>query len=116
MFARLTTALVAFTLVSAVVANPAPTEIEYEQCEGGTVQCCASYQKATDLNAEWTKWLGFLNINARQVDANVGFTCTGVKAGGIGGAASCTQQKLCCTNSNFNGVVAIGCTPILSAL
>ncbi|EAU82003.1 hydrophobin-315 [Coprinopsis cinerea okayama7 len=114
MFARLSTALLAFTLATAVVAAPGgrPSEVEYEQCNGGEIQCCNSYQKADSLDYNTSKLLGLLNIDVKQITAGVGLTCTGINAVGIGGGSSCTQQKVCCTNNKFNGVVALGCSPI----
>ncbi|EAU81972.1 hypothetical protein CC1G_09158 [Coprinopsis cinerea okayama7 len=118
MFARLSAAFVAFTLATAVIAAPGgrPSEVEYEQCNGGTVQCCNSYQKADSIDHSASKLLNLLNIDVKQVAAGLGLSCTGVNVVGIGGGSSCTQQKVCCNNNSFNGVVALGCTPINASL
>ncbi|EAU80639.1 hypothetical protein CC1G_10206 [Coprinopsis cinerea okayama7 len=111
MFARLTSALLAFTLVSAVVAG-GPKSVEYEQCNGGEIQCCNSVQQSNSLDSSLTKLLGLLKVDIKQITGQVGVGCTAVNVLGVGGGSSCTQQKVCCSNNSFNGVVALGCSPI----
>ncbi|KAJ3502602.1 hypothetical protein NMY22_g18530 [Coprinellus aureogranulatus] len=41
----------------------------------------------------------------------VGVTCTPISVIGVGGN-SCNAQTVCCENNSFNGLVAVGCTPV----
>ncbi|TFK22686.1 fungal hydrophobin [Coprinopsis marcescibilis] len=116
MFARATAVLAAFTLFTAALAAPGGnTETEFEQCNGGKVQCCNSVQEANSLSAPMKALLGVLKVDVTQLTGQVGVTCTGVNVIGLGGP-SCSNQQVCCNNNNFNGVVALGCTPINLAL
>ncbi|KAH8823191.1 hydrophobin-251 [Flagelloscypha sp. PMI_526] len=80
-----------------------------DKCNTGPVQCCNSMSKAGDEGT--TKILHSLNIKDVAKDITVGLTCSPVNVIGIG-SNSCNAQPVCCENNNFNGVVAIGCTPI----
>ncbi|KAH6899495.1 hydrophobin, partial [Coprinopsis sp. MPI-PUGE-AT-0042] len=86
--------------------------IQYEQCNGGTVQCCNWTQSSKNLSNGLQGLLAGLGVNVSQLTGQVGVTCTGVKVLAVGGGSSCTQQKVCCSNNNFNGAVALGCNPI----
>ncbi|KAH6899499.1 hydrophobin-315 [Coprinopsis sp. MPI-PUGE-AT-0042] len=112
MFARLSTALLTLTLASAVLAGGHPTEVEYEQCNGGTVQCCESTQSSKNLSYGMQGLIAGLGVKVSQLTGQVGLGCSGVQVVAVGGSSSCTQQKVCCSNNNFNGVVALGCNPI----
>ncbi|GAB88060.1 hypothetical protein GORBP_124_00010, partial [Gordonia rubripertincta NBRC 101908] len=50
-------------------------------------------------------------IVVQGVNIPIGLTCDPISVIGIGGN-SCTAQPVCCENNNFNGVVALGCTPV----
>ncbi|TFK37191.1 hypothetical protein BDQ12DRAFT_608162, partial [Crucibulum laeve] len=45
------------------------------------------------------------------ISGQVGATCSPVTVAGLAGN-SCSAQTVCCSHNNFNGVVALGCTPI----
>ncbi|KAH9476586.1 Fruiting body protein SC3 [Psilocybe cubensis] len=79
------------------------------QCDTGSLQCCNSTGTASD--GAISKLLGLLGIVVQDVTALVGVNCTPITVIGAGGD-SCTAQPVCCTNNSFNGVVALGCTPI----
>ncbi|KIJ33018.1 hypothetical protein M422DRAFT_265047 [Sphaerobolus stellatus SS14] len=80
------------------------------QCNTGDAQCCNSDSSASNPSA--AALLGLLGIVVQGVDVLVGITCSPIIAIGVGGGANCAQQPVCCTNTSFNGVVNIGCTPI----
>ncbi|TFK32947.1 hydrophobin, partial [Crucibulum laeve] len=65
--------------------------------------------KASD--ASISKLLGLLGVVVQDVNALVGVTCTPITVIGAG-SNSCSAQTVCCTNNSFNGVVALGCSPI----
>ncbi|KIJ57419.1 hypothetical protein M422DRAFT_149325, partial [Sphaerobolus stellatus SS14] len=73
-------------------------------------QCCNSVTSASDpLTAAL---LGLLGIVLQSVDVLIDTRCTPITVIGVGSGANCTQQPVCCTDNNFNGLVNIGCTPI----
>ncbi|KAG5718506.1 hypothetical protein E4T56_gene15353 [Termitomyces sp. T112] len=93
MFARLSAAIVlALPLLAAAT------------CSSGQPQCCNSLLDATtDGVAQFLENL--LGVDVQSITGLVGLTCGPLSAG-------CTQQNVCCSNNNFNGLVALGCTPI----
>ncbi|KAF5322781.1 hypothetical protein D9619_000600 [Psilocybe cf. subviscida] len=102
----------AFALASLAVSTLAaatPLEARTGQCSTGTAQCCNSVQAANSPSV--ATLLGLLGIVVSTVTAQVGVTCSPITAVGVGGT-SCSAQPVCCTDNSFNGVVALGCTPI----
>ncbi|CAA7269621.1 unnamed protein product [Cyclocybe aegerita] len=55
--------------------------------------------------------LGILGLVINPINAIVGVTCSPIDVIGIGGN-SCSAQPVCCQNNSFNGIIAIGCTPV----
>ncbi|KAF5363307.1 hypothetical protein D9756_000200 [Leucocoprinus leucothites] len=99
-------ALVAAALATSAIAG-GPTG--GNSCSTGPVQCCNTVTKASDPAA--SKILGLLGVVVQDLNVLVGLTCTPITVIGAGGN-SCTAQTVCCENNSFNGVIAIGCTPI----
>jgi len=77
------------------------------QCNTGPVQCCNSVTTASDPVASIL--LGLLGVIGLGSNVLVGLTCSPLS---IIGGTSCTTQPVCCTDNSFNGVIAIGCSPI----
>ncbi|KJA19423.1 hypothetical protein HYPSUDRAFT_143833 [Hypholoma sublateritium FD-334 SS-4] len=99
-----------FTLTPLVLAAfVAVGSAQSSQCNTGPIQCCNSVQQGNAPAA--AALLGGLGIVLQDVTALVGLTCSPITAVGVSGN-SCTQQTVCCSNNSFNGVVALGCTPI----
>ncbi|TFK23998.1 fungal hydrophobin [Coprinopsis marcescibilis] len=96
--------------VSALVLATSATDTN--QCNGGQVQCCNKSQSANNLDNSTKTLLAGLNIDVSKLSGNVGVSCTAVNVVGAGGGSKCNLQQVCCSNNNFNGVVALGCTPI----
>ncbi|KAK0184041.1 hydrophobin-251 [Armillaria mellea] len=59
----------------------------------GTAQCCESTQ----------------SVSSRHLYSGV--TCSPISVIGVGGT-QCNNQVVCCDDNNFNGLIALGCTPI----
>ncbi|TFK28605.1 hydrophobin-315 [Coprinopsis marcescibilis] len=114
MIARVASAIFALALVGAASAAPHGSESSttYSQCNGGEVQCCNTVQESNSLSAPLKSLLSVLEIDITQLTGQVGASCTGVNVIGLGASPSCSNQQVCCNNNNFNGVVALGCTPI----
>ncbi|KAF9448228.1 fungal hydrophobin [Macrolepiota fuliginosa MF-IS2] len=100
-------ALVAAALATSVLAGGAPAPAS--QCNTGPIQCCDSVQAANSPAA--SKLLALLGVVVQDVSVLVGITCTPITVIGAGGN-SCSAQPVCCENNSFNGVVAIGCSPV----
>ncbi|KIJ45031.1 hypothetical protein M422DRAFT_167661, partial [Sphaerobolus stellatus SS14] len=83
--------------------------VPISQCNTGNAQCCNSTSLST--NPVTALLLGLLGVVVHGVDVLVGITCSPINLLAIGGP-NCSQQPVCCTNNNFNGIVNIGCTPI----
>ncbi|KAF8131006.1 hydrophobin-251 [Boletus edulis] len=79
-------------------------------CNSSSVNCCNSVQTDAVNKPEYS----FLKTVLAQVDViastPLGLTCNPISVIGVG-SNSCSQQTVCCDNNNFNGVVAVGCTP-----
>ncbi|ESK88564.1 hydrophobin 2 [Moniliophthora roreri MCA 2997] len=99
-----------FTLAAlASVVAAAPGGQSDSQCNTGPIQCCNSVQAADSTTV--TTLAGLLGIVISDVTALVGLNCNPISVIGVGGN-SCTQQPVCCTGNNFNGLIVVGCTPI----
>ncbi|KAK0236362.1 hydrophobin-251 [Armillaria nabsnona] len=110
MFARIYA--LAFTLFFAMplfVAGSAVPRGGTSGCTTGETQCCQSVQ-STPSDPVATL-LGLLGVALGSIGANVGVTCSPISVIGIGGN-SCSAQTVCCEDNSFNGLVALGCTPI----
>ncbi|KAF6756253.1 hydrophobin-251 [Ephemerocybe angulata] len=108
------TLITALALASVAVAVPTggpilPPPIPASQCNTGPVQCCNSVQSAGDPSL--AALFALLGISVTDVNAIVGLTCTPISVIALPGN-SCSAQPVCCTNNTFNGVVALGCTPV----
>ncbi|PPQ68718.1 hypothetical protein CVT26_003624 [Gymnopilus dilepis] len=99
-------------LATLAAANPVRRgEQTTTQCTTGSLQCCESVEQAGKLSTPVTTLLGLLGIVVQGVTAMVGVTCSPVTVIGTGGT-SCSEQPVCCTNNSFNGLVALGCSPL----
>ncbi|KAG6810321.1 hypothetical protein H0H92_012410 [Tricholoma furcatifolium] len=79
-------------------------------CSSDKELCCNSVHDSQD--AEVAKIFSLIGIAAQGVTGQVGVTCVPVSAlVGINGQ-SCSQQTVCCADNNYNGIVALGCTPV----
>ncbi|KLO09586.1 fungal hydrophobin [Schizopora paradoxa] len=104
------------TILAAATAVPAPSKTTSTtptptptQCNTGSLECCNSVQSASSPAA--ASLLALLGIVLQDLDVLVGITCSPLTGVGISGT-SCSSDPVCCDNNSFNGVIAIGCTPI----
>ncbi|KLO16830.1 fungal hydrophobin, partial [Schizopora paradoxa] len=79
------------------------------QCNVGSLQCCDSTESSS--NVVTSILLGLLGIVLEGVNVPIGVTCSPITVVGVSGT-SCNASPVCCENNSFNGVVAIGCTPV----
>ncbi|KAK0447417.1 hydrophobin-251 [Desarmillaria tabescens] len=110
MFARLYTLFVALFFAIPLLASASAIPRGGDSCTTGEVQCCDSVQNSGSSSVVSTL-LGLLGVVVGGVGVDVGLTCSPISVIGVGGN-SCSAQTVCCENNSFNGVIAIGCTPI----
>ncbi|KAF8178033.1 hydrophobin-251, partial [Pholiota molesta] len=79
-------------------------------CNTGPVQCCNSVQNADAPGI--SSLLALVGASVNGLTGQVGVTCSPISVIGGGVGSDCTAQPVCCSNNSFNGVVALGCTPI----
>ncbi|KAH9942623.1 fungal hydrophobin-domain-containing protein [Amylocystis lapponica] len=100
---------------SSVAASPAPSSTtapgsgsspSQGQCSTGPMQCCNSVQEPSSENAQ--KLAGLLNIVLDSAPGNVGVGCSAL----VGGSG-CSSTPVCCSNNQYNGLVNVGCVPIV---
>lgn len=77
-------------------------------CNTGTLQCCNTVTTAGDSLAKVV--LGLLGIVVGSTTP-VGLTCSPLSAAGVS-SSQCSETPVCCDDNSFNGLVAIGCSPI----
>ncbi|KAK0240761.1 hydrophobin-251 [Armillaria nabsnona] len=115
MFARVSAfslAILALPLLAAASVAPREatnTTVTGGQCNTGSAQCCKSVQDPKSSAVQ--NALGLLGIPIGDITAGVGLTCDPITVIGLG-TTQCANQPVCCEKNNFNGLVALGCTPI----
>ncbi|PPQ69547.1 hypothetical protein CVT25_000864 [Psilocybe cyanescens] len=102
-FKALAATLALGATLAAATGSPA------SQCNTGGLQCCNSTGHSNE--ASISKLLGLLGVVVQDVTALIGVNCSPISVIGVGGN-SCTAQPVCCTNNSFNGVIALGCSPV----
>ncbi|KAF9456276.1 hydrophobin-251, partial [Collybia nuda] len=100
-------AVLALPLLAAATTPTTPAS----QCNTSDLQCCNSKQESDSLTWPIVTLLTGLGINVGALTGVVGLTCSPLTLL-VGGGSSCTAQPVCCSNNTFEGLVAIGCTPI----
>ncbi|KAF8985270.1 fungal hydrophobin-domain-containing protein [Cyathus striatus] len=104
--------LSAVTLALATLAAATPTrrnDTPASQCTTGNLQCCQT--TGTSTSQAIAPLLSLLGVVVQDVTALIGATCSPISVIGVGGN-SCTAQPVCCTDNSFNGVIALGCSPV----
>ncbi|KJA29772.1 hypothetical protein HYPSUDRAFT_31766 [Hypholoma sublateritium FD-334 SS-4] len=96
-------------LALATLAAATPVRRQDNQCNTGSLQCCQSTQDATSSSIAGL--LSLLGVVIGDITGQVGVTCSAITVVGASGT-SCSEQPVCCTNNTFNGVIALGCTPV----
>ncbi|KAL4262249.1 Hydrophobin [Pleurotus pulmonarius] len=97
-------ALVAFTAFTAA-QSPAVS-----QCSTGSIQCCGSVVAVDSPSAKFL--LGLLGIVLGPMNGSIGLECSPISV--IGSGNVCTASAVCCQNTGVGGLLAIGCTPVIS--
>ncbi|KAF9473858.1 hydrophobin [Pholiota conissans] len=98
------------TLVSVAVFASAMEN----SCNTGEVQCCNSLTESSAPGV--SALLSLVGVDVGSITGQVGVKCSPITVIGTGSGSSCTAQPVCCENNSFNGVVALGCSPINAGL
>ncbi|KAF9225945.1 hydrophobin [Gyrodon lividus] len=85
------------------------------QCTTGQIVCCDSV-KSADALPNLSSVTGLLGTQAAPPLGKVGVGCSALTVIGEGKSCVASQQPLCCTDSNYNGIVSLGCSPINTML
>ncbi|PFH45408.1 hypothetical protein AMATHDRAFT_9303 [Amanita thiersii Skay4041] len=106
MVSKFATILIASACALSAFASP----VTGGSCNSGDAQCCNQVMNSSDPG--YSSVLGLLGVGLGDITGQIGAGCTPITAVGLGTGANCNSQAVCCTNNNFNGVVALGCSPI----
>ncbi|TEB33741.1 hydrophobin-315 [Coprinellus micaceus] len=99
------------TLVTLAVATGGtpPAPIPASQCNTGPVQCCNTTGFVDEPAI--SSIIALLGLDVQDINVFAALTCSPISIIGLPGN-SCSAQPVCCTNNTFNGVIALGCTPV----
>ncbi|KAJ7113779.1 hydrophobin, partial [Mycena epipterygia] len=78
-------------------------------CSTGPIQCCDSSATAGDPAASAV--LSLVGAVVQDLNVGVGLTCSPITVVGTSGG-TCSGEALCCENSSFGGLIALGCVPV----
>ncbi|KAK0447398.1 hydrophobin-251 [Desarmillaria tabescens] len=109
MFSRTFAATVVMIATLTTSVMSAPATATSGQCSTGSMQCCENVKPSNAAGVP--DMLAKAGAVVQGVMPNVGMTCSPMTVIGLG-STSCNNQAVCCENNSFNGVVALGCTPI----
>ncbi|KAG6328628.1 hypothetical protein ID866_10461 [Astraeus odoratus] len=101
MFARV---FAVASLAALAIANPLSAR---QQCQNGSIQCCNTVPQSFQYLSAYGKHNVADVIAMLSATADVSCSPIGVLSGN-----SCTQQTVCCNDTEFNGVVNVGCSNI----
>ncbi|PIL35392.1 hypothetical protein GSI_02118 [Ganoderma sinense ZZ0214-1] len=102
----MTSRILALVVALLPVLGGAASLAARDTCDGGTgtLLCCDLLASPNDPIV--APILASLGIPASSLDEPVGVTCTPLNST----QAQCPTQRACCTDNDFNGVVALDCT------
>ncbi|KAG7442195.1 fungal hydrophobin [Guyanagaster necrorhizus] len=106
-----TTTTKTVTTTVSTTATTTATSIPASECSTGNTQCCNALERADDSAVGVI--FGLLGVVLQDLEALVGITCSPIDLVGIGQGTKCASQTVCCQNNTFNGLIAIGCVPII---
>ncbi|OJA10622.1 hypothetical protein AZE42_05701 [Rhizopogon vesiculosus] len=108
MFVRL---LSITSLAILAIATPRPlARGDSSQCNTGSIQCCQKTETVDEYNS-LAPLLGLLPIIG-NIPGDIGLGCSPISVVGLGQGSSCTQEPVCCSNQQYNGLINVGCSPI----
>ncbi|KAL0948980.1 hypothetical protein HGRIS_009080 [Hohenbuehelia grisea] len=89
---------------------PPPAPVAPSCGNTGELQCCNSLQDSDSQGVSDIFDLLGTGPSIAGSNAQVGFACSPIVSDtGLAGDATCSQQTACCSDTQFNGVIALGC-------
>ncbi|KAL1721390.1 hydrophobin 6 [Schizophyllum commune] len=88
-------------------ASSKPTDSAQDQCSSGTLQCCESTTKSSDIDRVHLSSL--LGVDVGSITGLIGKNCSPVSVVGVGAGSTCDAQTVCCDGDSFDGLVNLGC-------
>ncbi|KAG7446027.1 hydrophobin 2 [Guyanagaster necrorhizus] len=113
MFPRSSIFICALAAVNTLAATRSSAIAARDSCSVGSLQCCTYVQTPQEEPAQTL--IALLGIPTAGLTGDVGITCDPVTVIGPG-TFQCNKQLACCTGTNYNGIVVLGCTPITLSL
>ncbi|KAI0325157.1 hypothetical protein GY45DRAFT_1207940, partial [Cubamyces sp. BRFM 1775] len=81
------------------------------ECNTGSIQCCDQVEDAK--SEQMSSIISSLGIDPLSAIGLAGTSCSPIDVLGLGGGSSCNQMPVCCNNNTFQGLINIGCVPII---
>ncbi|KAH9895768.1 fungal hydrophobin-domain-containing protein [Cubamyces lactineus] len=81
------------------------------ECNTGSIQCCDQVEDAK--SDQMSSIISSLGIDPLSAIGLAGTSCSPIDVLGLGGGTSCNQMPVCCNNNTFQGLINIGCVPII---
>ncbi|KAF5346282.1 hypothetical protein D9758_011498 [Tetrapyrgos nigripes] len=117
MFSRISTLFLLYLSSPPTLRSPQESTSDHDhhgdcssQCNTGPIQCCDSVDKAG--SSAVSPILGLLGVVIQDLNVLVGINCSPISVIGVGGD-SCSATPVCCENNTFNGLIAVGCVPVI---
>ncbi|KAL1659198.1 hydrophobin 6 [Schizophyllum commune] len=88
-------------------ASSKPTDSAQDQCNSGTLQCCESTTKSSDIDRVLLS--SMLGVDVGSITGLIGKNCSPVSVVGVGAGSTCDTQTVCCDGDSFDGLVNLGC-------
>ncbi|KAF9047460.1 hydrophobin-251 [Panaeolus papilionaceus] len=114
MFSRIQQLTVLFALPLFVSATVLPRQFGSDignGCNTGPIQCCTKVESvATSPYSDIVG--GLLGVAIGSLAGLIGTNCSPIDVVGLGGGNSCNVQPVCCTGTQFNGLISFGCNPV----
>ncbi|KAH8673358.1 fungal hydrophobin-domain-containing protein [Xylariales sp. PMI_506] len=79
-----------------------------QKCDTADIQCCQQVAAADDGVVR--QLASLLGIGAELDAGPVGLTCTPITLSEVH-KDGCSAQSVCCKGQNFNGLIALDCSP-----
>ncbi|KAL0958683.1 hypothetical protein HGRIS_014015 [Hohenbuehelia grisea] len=92
---------------------PPPPPAQASCGNTGALQCCNSLQESDSASVSSIFDLLGTGPSIADTTAQVGFACSPIVGDtGLAGSTACAQQTACCSDTQFNGLIAVGCMPL----
>ncbi|KAI0366465.1 fungal hydrophobin, partial [Pilatotrama ljubarskyi] len=81
------------------------------ECNTGSIQCCDQVQDAK--SSQMSGILSSLGLDSSSITGLAGTSCSPIDVLALGGGTSCNQTPVCCNDNTYQGLINIGCVPII---